>query len=423
MTETPPPPPTSADETTQRCDVLIVGGGMAGMTLACALAGAGVETVVLDRAAPAETVAPEYDGRASALAHASAMMYRGIGVWPLFEPHASPIEDIRVADGHPVRGVSPLFLHYDHRDVGDAPFGYIVENRQIRVALDTFAAGLPALTLLAPVTLASLTRGAHHVDARLGDGRAIRARLVVAADGRGSQVRREAGIPVTRFDYRQTAIVCTVRHERAHQGVAVELFLPGGPFAMLPMTDNRCNVVWSERADLASVYLSLGDEAFLDELRQRFGDWLGDIELTGPRFAYPLGVQHAARYTDRRLALIGDAAHAIHPIAGQGLNLGLRDVAALAELIVDSHRLGLDPAGPQVLDRYARWRRVDNVMLIAVTDGLNRLFSNDIGPLRLARDIGLAGVNRLPPLKRFLMRHAMGVVGSDLPRLVRGEAL
>jgi 2-octaprenyl-6-methoxyphenol hydroxylase len=191
---------------------------------------------------------------------------------------------------------------------------------------------------------------------------------------------------------------------------------------MLPMTDDRSNVVWTERADLARLYLALDDEAFLGELRLRFGDWLGAIELAGPRFSYPLGVLHAARYTDLRLALVGDAAHAIHPIAGQGLNLGLRDVAALAELIVDARRLGLDLSGPEVLQRYERWRRFDNLLLTAVTDGLNRLFSNDIAPLRLARDLGLAGVNRLPPVKRFLMRHAMGTVG-DLPRLVRGEAL
>jgi len=403
-------------------DVLIIGGGMAGMTLACALAGAGVEVAVIDRERPAAKVAPDYDGRASAIAYASAMALKGIGVWPLLEPHASPIADIRVADGHPMRGISPLFLHYDHRDVGSEPFGYIIENRYIRVALHAFAGGLPKLTLLAPVTVTALTRDSHQVEARLADRRRVRAKLAVAADGRFSRIRRDADIPVTSLRYRQTAIVCTVRHERAHNGVAVELFLPGGPFAMLPMTENRSNVVWSERADLAPAYLALDDDAFLDELKSRFGDWLGAIALTGPRFSYPLGVLHAARYTALRLALIGDAAHAIHPIAGQGLNLGLRDVAALAELIVDSRRLGLDPAGPRVLARYERWRRFDNMLLTAVTDGLNRLFSNDIGPLRLARDIGLAGVNRVPPLKRFLMRHAMGVVG-DLPRLVRGEAL
>lgn len=414
----------SANESDSRmsCDVLIVGGGMAGMTLACALAGAGVSVAILDRSPPEALVATEYDGRASAIAHASAMAYRGIGLWPLLEPHASPIDDIRVADGHPLRGISPLFLHYDHREIGDVPFGYIIENRRLREALASFASTLPGLKLLAPVDLVQLDRDSHRVEAHLADGRTIRAALGIAADGRFSQTRKNAGIPVSSFRYRQTAIVCTVKHERAHRGVAVELFLPGGPFAMLPMTDNRCNVVWSERADLAPAYLALDETRFMDELRQRFGDWLGAIELTGPRFSYPLGVLHAGRYTDERLVLVGDAAHAIHPIAGQGLNLGLRDVAALAELIVDTHRLGLDLAGPQVLDRYERWRRVDNMLLTAVTDGLNRLFSNDIGPIRLARDLGLAGVNRVPPVKRFLMRHAMGVVG-DLPRLVRGEAL
>ena len=403
-------------------DVLIVGGGMAGMTLACALAGAGVGVAVIDRQPLAATAAPGYDGRASSIAYASAQALKGIGVWPLIEPHASPIVDIRVADGHPIRGISPLFLHYDHRDVGDRPFGYIVENRHIRSALQAFAGGLGKLTLLAPAELTALLRDGGRAEARLAGGGAVRARLAVAADGRFSRIRQDAGIAATSFHYRQTSIVCTVSHERAHNGVAVELFLPGGPFAMLPMTENRCNVVWTERADLALAYLALDDAAFLDELARRFGDWLGDMALTGPRFSYPLGVMHAARYTDLRLALLGDAAHAIHPIAGQGLNLGLRDVAALAELIVDSYRLGLDPAGPQVLERYERWRRFDNMLLTAVTDGLNRLFSNDIGAIRLARDVGLAAVHRLPPVKRFLMRHAMGVVG-DLPRLVRGEAL
>jgi 2-octaprenyl-6-methoxyphenol hydroxylase len=306
--------------------------------------------------------------------------------------------------------------------VGDRPFGYIVENRHIRSALQIFAGGLSKLTLLAPAELTALLRDGGRAEARLAGGGTVRARLAVAADGRFSRIRRDAGIASTSLRYRQTSIVCTVSHERAHDGVAVELFLPGGPFAMLPMTENRCNVVWTERADLAPAYLALDDAAFLDELGRRFGDWLGAIALTGPRFSYPLGVMHASRYTDLRLALLGDAAHAIHPIAGQGLNLGLRDVAALAELIVDSHRLGLDLAGPQVLERYERWRRFDNMLLTAVTDGLNRLFSNDIGAIRLARDLGLAAVDRLPPVKRFLMRHAMGVVG-DLPRLVRGETL
>lgn len=403
-------------------EALIVGGGLTGLALGCALGGAGMGVVVVDREAPAAQTDTAYDGRASAIAHASARVLQGIGVWPGLAHAAEPILDIRVADGHPARGVSQLFLHYDHRDIGDEPFGYIIENRATRLALQARAAELPRLSVLAPAVLQDLTRDAYGVSATLADGRSVRARLAVAADGRNSRVRREAGIGAAAVSYGQTAIVCTVRTARSHAGVAVELFLPGGPFAMLPMTENRCNIVWSERADLAADYLALDDAAFLDELRRRFGDWLGPIELAGPRFAYPLGLLHADRYTGRRLALVGDAAHGIHPIAGQGLNLGLRDVAALAELMVDARRLGLDLAGPSVLERYARWRRFDTMLLAAVTDGLNRLFSNDIPPLRLARDLGLAAVDRLPPAKRFLMRHAMGIVG-DLPRLVRGEAL
>jgi 2-octaprenyl-6-methoxyphenol hydroxylase len=416
------PKTTATKPAETRAEVLIVGGGLTGLTLACALAGAGMQVAVLDREAPALQTETAYDGRASAIAHASARVLGGIGVWPRLEAAAEPILDIRVADGHPARGVSHLFLHYDHRDIGDDPFGYIIENRAIRLALQARADELHDLTVMAPTVLQSVARDAYGVSAWLADGRSVRAQIVVAADGRNSRVRREAGIGTAIVGYDQTAIVCTVRAARSHAGVAVELFLPGGPFAMLPMTDRRCNIVWSERADLAADYLALDEAAFLDELGRRFGDWLGPIELTGPRFAYPLGLLHADRYTDHRLALVGDAAHGIHPIAGQGLNLGLRDVAALAELLVDARRLGLDLAGPSVLDRYARWRRFDNMLLAVVTDGLNRLFSNDIPPIRLARDLGLAAVDRLPPAKRFLMRHAMGIVG-DLPRLVRGEAL
>jgi len=315
-----------------------------------------------------------------------------------------------------------MFLHYDHHDVGDEPFGYMIENRATRRGLFEQAKTLPALQLLSPARVASLERSVSAVEARLEDGTTIRARLAVGAEGRQSPTRESAGISVSNTPYGQTAIVCTVAHEYEHNGVAVEYFLPSGPFAMLPMTDRRMNIVWTERSELAPGFMALDDDAFLVELHRRFGDWLGEIELTGPRFAYPLSLQHAERYTDRRLALIGDAAHGIHPIAGQGLNLGLRDVAALAEAIMDARRLGLDIGGADMLARYERWRRFDTVLLAGVTDALNRLFSNDIPPVRLARDIGLAAVDRLPPLKKFLMRHAMGAVG-DLPRLVRGDAL
>jgi 2-octaprenyl-6-methoxyphenol hydroxylase len=298
----------------------------------------------------------------------------------------------------------------------------MIENRVIRRGLLEQGNSLPALELMSPARIAKLERSVNGVEADLEDGTRIRARLAVGAEGRQSPTRESAGISVSRLKYGQTAIVCTVMHEHEHHGVAVEYFLPSGPFAMLPMTGRRMNIVWTERSELAPGFMEMEEAAFLDELRHRFGDWLGKIELTGPRFTYPLSLQHAARYTDRRLALIGDAAHGIHPIAGQGLNLGLRDVAALAEAIIDSRRLGLDIGMADVLGRYERWRRFDTVLLAGVTDALNRLFSNDLPPVRLARDVGLAAVDRLPPLKRFLMRHAMGVVG-ELPRLVKGEAL
>ena len=410
-------------------DVLIAGGGLAGMTMALAAARAGLRAAVVERQAPSVLQSPTFDGRTSAISYGSARIFEGIGVWSAMAGDAEPILDIRVADGNLSEGASPLFLHYDHRELApdavitpDAPFGYILENRMMRTALGEAAERSEKVDLLAPAVLSSVERTSFGVLGELGDGRRVKAALVIGADGRNSALRQAAGIAVTDFRYPQTSIVCTVAHERAHNGVAVELFLPGGPFAMLPLNGNRTNVVWSEKPALVDSLMALDDDAFLEELSRRFGDWLGDLTLTGPRYAYPLGLLHAERYTDRRLALIGDAAHAIHPIAGQGFNMGLRDIAALAEAMVDAQRLGLDIRDAAVLARYERWRRFDNTLLATVTDGLTRLFSNDIAPVRLARDIGLAGVGKLPPLKRLFMRHAMGVVGT-LPRLVKGEPL
>ncbi|HKS89068.1 MAG TPA: FAD-dependent monooxygenase, partial [Stellaceae bacterium] len=257
---------------------------------------------------------------------------------------------------------------------------------------------------------------------RLADGRRLACRLIAAADGRDSPLRHMAGIGAVEWRYPQIGIVATVAHERPHAGIAVEHFLPAGPFAILPMTGNRSSIVWTEHADFAPHLLALPDREFAAELAARFGDFLGAIEPVGPRWSYPLALMQAERYRAPRLALIGEAAHVIHPIAGQGLNIGIRDVAALAELVIDQRRRGLDIGDDGVLDAYQRWRRADAILLAAVTDGLNRLFSNEIPPVRLARDVGLAIVNRLPPLKRVLMRHAMGLIG-DLPRLARGEPL
>ena len=398
-------------------ELIVVGGGMVGATLAVAAASAGLRSVVVDRADPAATLDEAFDGRTSAIAYGSKRLLDAIGLWDGMAADAEPILDIRVSDG-----ASPLFLHYDHRDVGDAPLGWIVENRVTRRALHESVISDELIDLRAPCAVTEIDRAADGVAVSLSDGTRVRGVLLIGADGRGSAIRRGAGIPVSEWAYAQTGIVATIGHERPHHGIAHERFLPAGPFAILPMTGNRSSLVWTERADLAPAMMALDDDTFLDEIAHRVGGFLGRLSLAGPRWSYPLALLHAARYTDTRLALIGDAAHAIHPIAGQGLNLGLKDVAALVEVLVDARRLGLDIGQPDVLDRYARWRRFDNMALVAATDGLNRLFSNDIAPVKWARDIGLAIVDRLPPVKRVFMHHAMGTLG-DLPRLMRGETL
>ncbi|MBM3558325.1 MAG: 2-octaprenyl-6-methoxyphenyl hydroxylase, partial [Alphaproteobacteria bacterium] len=369
-------------------------------------------------------------GRTTAIAAGSRRVLAGIGVWPALASAACPIEAIRVADGS-----SPLFVHYDAAEIGDEPLGHIVDNHALRRALLDRVRALPAVRLLAPAAIADLERGATTVTARLAEGRTLHAAVVLACDGRRSALRADAGVAVAEWSYGQDAIVCTVHHEHPHGNVAVEHFRPDGPFAMLPMTDaspdaahaadgfaHRSSIVWTERADIAPDLAALPRADFEHELARRFGDRLGRLAVPGGVWRHPLALIHAERYVDRRLALVGDAAHAIHPIAGQGLNMGFRDVAALAELLVDARRCGLDIGAPDVLAGYQRWRRFDNTVLAAVTDALNRLFSNDIAPLRVARRLGFGAVQRIAPARRLFMRHAMGIVG-DLPRLVRGEAL
>jgi 2-octaprenyl-6-methoxyphenol hydroxylase len=399
-------------------ELLIAGGGLNGLLLGIACAGAGLECVVIDRLSPAAMSQADFDGRSSAIAYGSQQVLKSVGLWPAIAPEAEPILEIRVADDN-----ASLFLHYDHRELGtDTPLGWIVENRVLRSALIEHARSLPSLTLIAPVEVSAVETTAVGAAAILSDRRRLAVRLIAAADGANSPLRRAAGIRTIEWRYRQTAIVTTVQHERPHAGIAVEHFLPAGPFAILPMSGNRSSIVWTEAEDLAARVMALAETSFAAELRARFGDFLGAVEPVGARWSYPVGLMLADRYVDRRLALVGEAAHVIHPIAGQGLNLGIRDVAALAELIVDRRRLGLDIGDDAVLSGYQQWRRFDAVLLAAVTDGLNRLFSNTIAPLGLARDLGLAAVNRLPPLKRFLMRDAMGITG-ELPRMVRGLPL
>ena len=402
--------------TTERFDIAVVGGGMVGLTLALGLEGVGARVAVIERASLTDMAEASFDGRGSAIAAGSQRILDGTGLWELLQADAEPILDIRVADG-----ASQLFLHYDHREVGEGPLGWIVENAHIRRAFAQ-AVALSDVIVFENTALADARFEARSTTLELVDGRTVDATLAIAADGRQSALRKLAGIEAVRWSYPQTGIVCAVTHEAPHHGIAHEHFLPSGPFAILPMTRNRSSIVWTERNDLAPAILELDDDDFSAELKRRFGGFLGDVRVGPQRWAYPLSVVHARDYVAPRVAAVGDAAHAIHPIAGQGFNLGLRDVAALAEIIVDRLRLGLDPGDTEALMRYQKWRKPDNMMMIAATDSLNRLFSNDIAPVRMARDTGLALVNQLPPLKRVLMRHAMGLVG-DLPRLTRGEPL
>ncbi len=390
---------------------------MVGLTLAAALGSAGTAVAVVDRMRVPATQEPGFDGRVSAIARGSMAVLEAIGVRQGLVAAAEPIREIRVSDD-----ASLLHLHYDSADVGADALGYIVENRLIRRALVERIAGLDSVTLLDGRSVERHERGPIEARVVLDDGTDLAAPLLIAADGRDSPLRRAAGIDAIEWLYDQTGIVCTVAHERPHRGVAQERFLPSGPFAILPMTGNRSSIVWTERKDIADRILALPSDAFAEELAWRFTDYLGALAVEGPVFSFRLALTLAEDYAVNRLAVAGDAAHAIHPIAGQGFNLGIRDAAALAEVIVDAVRLGLDPGSAAVLARYARWRRADNLAMLAATDGLNRLFSNTVAPVALGRRLGLAAVNLLPGLKRVFMRHAMGELG-DRPRLARGLPL
>jgi 2-octaprenyl-6-methoxyphenol hydroxylase len=402
------------------CDVIIGGGGMVGLTLALALAKSGMKVAVCDPMPKSTALDAKFDGRVSALAYAAVRMYRALGVWEHLEPDAQPIEDILVTDGAPGRGPSPFSLHFDGAEAG-TPLGHIVENRHIRAGLFAVVEALPNLEWIAPASLTDLVADSHGITATLSNGETIRAQLAVAADGRDSAMREHMNIGVIGWSYPQIGIVATVEHEKPHNGVAYEHFLPAGPFAILPMTGNRSSLVWTEREALAPSLLKLPDAEFNAELATRFGTHLGATKAGGPRWSYPLKFHLARAYVRPRFALAGDAAHGIHPIAGQGLNLGLKDAAALAEIVLDAARLGLDFGQLDLLQRYERWRRFDSFTLAAATDALTRLFSNDIAPIRAIRDLGMGIVDRIGPARRFFMRHAGGDIGK-LPRLMRGEA-
>jgi 2-octaprenyl-6-methoxyphenol hydroxylase len=412
-------------------DALIAGGGFAGLTLAIALRQALGDRFAVAVADPGlGRAAAAIDERASAIVASVRRLFETLGVWQSVAADAQPILDMVVTDSRLRDEVRPTFLTFAGEVEPGEPFAHMIENRVLVDALTTKArelgidlrpAAVTDFTVVAPGDdNASADR--RCIEARLSDAKALSARLLVAADGARSTIRGKAAIATHGWSYDQSAIVVNVAHARDHQGRAEEHFLPAGPFAILPLKGNRASIVWTETTAEAERIMALPEAEFDTELEQRFKLHLGEIKVIGKRRAHPLGFFVARSFIAERIALIGDAAHLIHPIAGQGLNMGLKDVAALAEVIVDAARLGLDPGALDVLERYQRWRRFDTMAMGVATDGLNRLFSNRSDVLRLVRDVGLGLVDRLPALKRLFIREAAGLVG-EVPKLLRGETL
>jgi len=408
------------DSTRQRAELVVGGAGFAGLALAIALRQGLGETFTVTVVDPALAHERSKDPRASAIAAAARRLFEAIEVWDAVAADAQPILDMVVTDSKLDDAVRPTFLTFGGEVEEGEPFAHMVENRHLVDALVAKAKELGIDLRAGAVT--GFENIGNAIDVALADGEIISGRLLVGADGAKSRIREHAGIATHGWNYDQSAIVTTVAHEREHNGRAEEHFLPAGPFAILPLTGKRCSIVWTEDTREAERIIALPDNEFHAELEKRFGLQLGDLEIVGPRRAFPLGLFTARRFIAERLALIGDAAHIIHPIAGQGLNMGLRDVAALAEAIADAARLGLDIGAADVLERYQRWRRFDTMTMGVATDGLNRLFSNHSDVLRLARDIGLGLVERMPALKRVFIREAAGFTG-EVPRLLKGEAL
>lgn len=402
---------------TGKRDLLILGGGLVGMTLALAAARKGFTSHVVDRADPAELTAEGFDGRASAISTASWNLFNNIGIAEALEPFACPIESIAVSDQ-----MKPGRIDFQP-EPHEGSLGRMFANRQLRLALFEAARAEPLINWHSRANVIERKRGEHGVSALLESGELLEAALMVGAEGRGSPTREEAGLVIAKWDYRHRAIVCGLEHEKPHGNVAWEIFYPAGPFALLPMQDtedgtHRSSLVWTVSEEDAAGVTKLGDRAFLAEVEKRMGALFGKITSVGPRASWPLGFHHTVKITAERLALVGDAGHGIHPIAGQGFNLGLRDAGALVEVLAEGRRIGLDPGDAQMLKRYEDWRGLDSFMVALATDGLTRLFGVPGKTASTIRRIGMAGVQRTPLLKQFFMDEARGVSG-DLPELLR----
>lgn len=406
---------------TEVTDLLIVGGGLNGPALALAAANAGLTVTLIDALPKAQRVSDLFDGRGYALSLGSQKLISAIGIWDKVRSHAQPILDVKVTDGKPGEGPGPFMLEFRDGEIDESPMGYMVEDRYLRQAF------LEALDAHAKITQIEGHVVAQEVDQHgatltLGDGTELRGKLIVGCDGRRSGTAERAGIGRTGWTYGQTALVCAIQHEKPHHGAAHQYFLPSGPLAILPLPGNQSSIVWTEKDRLAADIQALDDEDYLAVLRPRFGDFLGDISLAGKRFAYPLNITLANAFYAPRVALVGDAAHGMHPISGQGLNAGLKDVGALTEVLIEAHRRGEDIGREDVLARYSQWRHFDVATMALMTDSFNKLFSNNNPFLRMARDFGMGVVNSLSGLRRAAIREAAGVNG-DIPKLCRGIAL
>ena len=399
-------------------DILIVGGGLNGPALALALARAGHTVTVIDALSEKIRKNAAFDGRAYALALASVRLLGAIGIWERVAGHAQPMLEIKVTDGRAGEGASPFFLHFDHAEIEEGPMGHMLEDRFLRRALLEAMAETPGITHLSGQTVTAQEIGPAAVSVALASGQCLTGALLIGSDGRASGTAQRADISRTGWGYGQTALVCAIEHELPHDGIAHQFFMPPGPLAILPLPGNVSSIVWSESEETAAQFAALSDADFIKVLRPRFGDFLGSIALRGKRFTYPLGLTLANSFVADRLALIGDAAHGMHPIAGQGLNAGLRDVGALAQVLDEATRRGEDIGAPDVLARYQQWRRFDTATLALATDLTNRLFSNDNPLLRLGRDLGMGAINAMPALRRKFIREAAGLTG-DLPALMR----
>ena len=399
-----------------RADVLILGGGPVGLALASALDSSGLSAILIDPADPSVRTTQAFDGRTSAVSSSSVRMLETTGVLEYLPEPGCPIRTIQVADG-----LQPGGLAFEPED--DEPLGVMHENRHLRAALQARAEAGRNLWLLWNSRPRTVEREAHGVVVSLEDGRRLCAPVLAAVDGRNSPMREDAGIPIARWKYDHMAVVSTLRHERPHGNIAYEIFYPTGPFALLPMTDeggrHRSAIVWSVPKDDAAGWMSLSDEQFAGEAQATMGGFLGKIELAAPRSTYPLGFHHSARMIDQRLALVGDAAHAVHPIAGQGLNLGFRDAAALAQVLVEGSRLGLDLGDRQLLERYQCWRSLDALSVAVATDSLTRVYGIPGKTASAVRRFGMGVIDRLGPIKNRLMSEARGTSG-ELPLLLRG---